>query len=386
MNLPRLWIALLTGLVTGLTMMPLHGAQPWRPSNDQQVVEVLRSRPLSSTERAWRELRARLRDQPRHVVLATQVAKLALQQARQESDPRWMGQAQAALGPWWTQAQAPDEVLLLRATMRQSQHAFDDALQDLNRLLSRQPSHAQAWLLKASVLQVTGHMAPAAQACEAVIRAGARWHGELCRQEVLSLNGQALSASKALLALSMDTAPAEARQLAIVQAELAERLGDVRQADARYRSLMDDQVDAYALGAYADFLLDQGRAKDVIQLLQGHERHDGLLLRMALAQQALKDPQFQRTVRALQARFDAARLRGDSVHQREEARFELNLKQRPARALELAQANWLVQKEPADARLLLEASRAAGQDAAAQTVRDLVASQGLQDERLKGLL
>lgn len=382
MNLPRLWI----GLLTGLVVMPLQGAQPWRPSNDQQVVEVLRSRPLSSTERAWRELRARLRDQPRHVTLATQVARLALQQARQESDPRWMGQAQAALGPWWTQAQAPDEVLLLRATMRQSQHAFDDALQDLNTLLSRQPSHAQAWLLKASVLQVTGHMAPATQACEAVIRAGARWHGELCRQEVLSLSGQALSASKALLALSVDTAPAEARQLAIIQAELAERLGDVRQADARYRSLMDDQVDAYALGAYADFLLDQGRANDVIQLLQGHERHDGLLLRLALAQQALKDPQLHRTVRALQARFDAARLRGDSVHQREEARFELHLKQRPTRALQLAQANWLVQKEPADARLLLEASRATGQDAAAQTVRDLVASQGLQDARLKGLL
>jgi uncharacterized SAM-dependent methyltransferase len=100
----------------------------------------------------------------------------------------------------------------------------------------------------------------------------------------------------------------------------------------------------------------------------------------------LKDPQSQRTVRALQARFDAARLRGDSVHQREEARFELHLKQRPTRALQLAQANWLVQREPADARLLLEASRATRQDAVAQAVRDLVASQGLQDERLKGLL
>jgi hypothetical protein len=62
----------------------------------------------------------------------------------------------------------------------------------------------------------------------------------------------------------------------------------------------------------------------------------------------------------LAARFDATRRRGDTVHRREEARYALEVENDPARALGLARANFAVQKEPADARLLADAARAAG--------------------------
>ena len=64
-------------------------------------------------------------------------------------------------------------------------------------------------------------------------------------------------------------------------------------------------------------------------------------------------------MRTLKSRFDAAALRGDKLHQQEEARFHLHLLERRARALSLARENWTLQREPRDARILLEAALAA---------------------------
>jgi hypothetical protein len=121
-------------------------------------------------------------------------------------------------------------------------------------------------------------------------------------------------------------------------------------------------------------------------LLEREQRADPLLLRLTLAYQYTHDPATAATVTAVGARFDAARLRGDVVHRREEARFELQVLHHPTAALQLALANWDVQKEPADARILLEAARAAGQDAAADRVRVFCRANGLTDQRLAKLL
>ena len=62
----------------------------------------------------------------------------------------------------------------------------------------------------------------------------------------------------------------------------------------------------------------------------------------------------------LAERFDAARQRGDSLHRREEARFRLARVGDAQGALALARANWDVQREPADRRILVDAARAVG--------------------------
>ena len=140
--------------------------------------------------------------------------------------------------------------------------------------------------------------------------------------------------------------------------------------------------DPYLLGSYADLLLDQRRPDEAAALVSGFKRIDGLLLRFAEAQ-----PPAGREARAaveeLQGRFDNARARGDRVHQREEARFHLRLLRQPAAALALAQANWRVQKEPADARLLLEAARAAHDSAAEAEVLAWVTASRLEDIHLQ---
>ncbi|MGB9107160.1 MAG: hypothetical protein WCC39_00595, partial [Telluria sp.] len=74
--------------------------------------------------------------------------------------------------------------------------------------------------------------------------------------------------------------------------------------------------------------------------------------------------------------------RGDTVHQREQARFELALRHDPAAAVRLAKANWSVQKEPADLRILADCALASGDAEAARLVRDWLRSSRIEDKRV----
>ena len=144
-------------------------------------------------------------------------------------------------------------------------------------------------------------------------------------------------------------------------------------------------TDGYLLAAYADFLLDRGRPAEVLVLLKDKERSDLLLLRLALAAKAAGAPGLAAWSSDLAARFDAARLRGDTVHQKEESRFALGLKGDKARALTLARENYAVQRECADARILLEAALAAGQPQAAEPVLKWMAESQVESVVLRGL-
>ncbi len=359
---------------------------PYTPSQDKQVVEVLRERPLSSAERQWRELRQQARQVPENAALAVQVARQAMQWARRDGDPRLIGQAQAALGHWWAQANPPADVRLLRAVILQSTHDFNAALKDLRALTQSQSGNAQAWLTQASVLQVTGQYDAASASCEALSKAGAPWHQQACALELSSYRGHADQAELELATL-VQKAPRELQPyINLIRAELAERQGHIPQANGLYALLLSQDDDGYTEGAYADFLLDQGRAPEVIARLKGRQRNDALLLRLAEAYTATQDPARETAVQALRARFAAARERGDSVHRREEARFTLRLLKRPQEALRLALANWQVQKEPLDARILLEAAKAAGQPQAAEAARAFIGQAGWSDQRLVSLL
>jgi Tfp pilus assembly protein PilF len=167
---------------------------------------------------------------------------------------------------------------------------------------------------------------------------------------------------------------------------MAERQGNVKDAEKHYRQAIAlDPSDTYLLGAYADFLLDQDRAAEVITLLEKNTRADALLLRYALALKRQGSPDVMQHITALQSRFSAAMLRGDNVHQREQARFELHLRGNPGAALQLAHENWQHQKEPADARILLEAAIASNAKEKATPALAWLKRSGLQDPALSAL-
>ncbi|HTH48470.1 MAG TPA: hypothetical protein VMB21_13235 [Candidatus Limnocylindria bacterium] len=358
------------------------------PSDDAQIVARLRPSGLTANERELRTLRASLAQNPTNLPLATAVARRLIGQARREADPRYLGQAEVALAPWWELAGPPVDVLVLRATIRQSLHDFPAALADLDAALASDRHNMQAWLTKATVHTVRGEYEAARRACVPLLRLSDNLTATTAAATVASLTGEA-DRSLRLLGETLareNLAPVATRVWTLTQlAETAERLGRVAEAEENFRAALAlSPHEPYLLGAYADFLLDQHRAPAVADLLRDFTRMDGLLLRFAEAHAAVPaDPSLGSEVAELTARFANARERGDRVHRREEARFHLRLLGQPAAALQLARDNWAVQKEPADARLLLETARAAKDRAVEAEVLAWVATNRLEDIHLR---
>lgn len=367
---------------------PAH-AEPSVPTSDAEVLEQL---PVAQdpTAATLRRLHAALARQPDNLDLALEVARRDIVAARARFDPRFNGYAQAALRPWWDQPRPPASVRLLRGIVRQSNHAFDAALTDLDAVIAADPRAAQALLSRAVVHQVRAEYTAAATDCQSVAGLVQGLTPLVCTAGVRGLGSDAAAARESL-AHGYDTlGPRASRDIRVwaltLLAELAARLDDSLDAERRFRDAIAlDPHDGYLLGAYADFLLDHDRPRDVVALLADQTRIDPLLLRLAIAEQRIDPASATGHIADLADRFAASTARGETVHQREEARFTLTVLGQTGRALRLAQANWLVQREPADARILLEAALAAKSPSAAVPVLTWLDDTGLPDARLRGL-
>ena len=386
LDFPRCWLRrarLLPWLALACAGASL--ASPYIPADGQQVVEHLPSR-ANPLQRALLQLRVELSKNPNDLRLACTLARRYIEQARIEGDPRYLGYAQAALAPWWTLAQAPNEVLVLRATLRQSSHQFALALSDLDTVLARDSGNAQAWLTRATVLMVTGDFSAAKASCLRLYSRAPALIVQTCLSSIGSVNGDArasFTTLNAMLARYPDTEPAVRSWVQTLLAEMAARMGDDAAAATLFRQAMAaGEPDSYLLGAYADFLLERHRAQEVVTLLRDKGRIDALLLRYAIALKAVGSSDAPAQAQALRARFEAAMLRGDTVHQREQARFELVLRGDPDKAVQLAMLNWAVQKEPADLRILVESAAASGERAAARTALDWIARTRIEERSI----
>jgi tetratricopeptide (TPR) repeat protein len=364
-------------------------AAPFTPTSDEQVLERLPGRAADPRARELRELRQQLSRRPDDAELAVRLASRYFDAVAAEGDPRYIGHAQAALAPWWALPDPPADVRVMRAKLRQFDHDFDAARADLAAVVAADPGHADAWAWLAAIAMVQARYADARQACLQLAPLTTPLTGTACAAAVDAVTGRAGPAVQALDAAlaASPQAGSDERLWALTRlAETLDRLGRHAEAEAAYRrALALDITDGYLLAAYADFLLDRSRPKEVIDLLTGKQRSDLLLLRLALAAKASNAPAGVGWAAELSARFDAARQRGDTSHQKEEARFSLAVVGEPARALPLAEANFAVQREPADARVLLEAALAAGQPAAAAPVLKWMADSGVESQALKSL-
>lgn len=343
--------------------LPLQSAPRVPPSGDT-VVERLPDGDLASRARRLRA--TELARDPTNLILALRVARIDIGEGQRRADPRFLGRAEAALAPWIALAQPPPPVLLLRGVLRQSAHDFDAALSDLDTVIADKAADAalktQAHLTRAVVHQVRGDYDLATADCAAAAAMVPRLAALACLAGSASLTGRARATMAALERFALAGSDQDDRSSRVwaltVLGEIAGRLDDTTLADRAFlaaRGLAPD--DTYLLAAHADLMLDTGRAAEVISLLTSRARVDPLLLRLIEAhrQQGTADPVLESD---LALRFETSRRRGDATHQREEARFMLHVRDDTPAALRLAEANWRVQREPADASILLEAAAA----------------------------
>ena len=379
------------------------------PTRDDAIVEHLPTHVGDAAQRraaiaAERAQRAQLQAHPDELGLALKAADDALARGRLHGDPRELGVAQAALAPWWGHADAPPQVRLVQATVLQSQHFFNQALVELDAVLATPgvalPVRAQAELTRSGVHQVLGHFAQAEAGCRRLAGAdyfalgsGVRLNALACIAELSSLQGHADTAAATLARLAGAPDPDSAATIAgdaapgwlnLMRAELAQRRGDPA-AGPLFAAALKANPDVYTQCAYADWLLDQRRAAEVVALLQDNVAADPVLLRVALADKQLhgrNDARTRAATTTLGERYDAALLRGDKSHGREQSRYELELRGDTRAALRYATSNWAVQHEPADEVVLARAAHAAHRDDAAASLWESLRDTGGRDARL----
>lgn len=362
-------------------------AAPYVPKDDATVLERLPVRPGDPVARELRRLRAELARDPRDLEIALQLAKRYFELAGAEGDPRYIGYAQAALKPWWDLPDAPTSARVMRAIVKQYSHDFFGALRDLEAATHDDSKSALAWSWRAAIHMVQADYAAARADCEALRGIETELGAVACMAYVDGTTGKAAAAHRALSsAFARDAGVSSAVKVWVLTrlAEMSLRAGDEKKTEEHFRAALAlDVRDQFLLAAWADFLLDQGRPAEVVALLRDWVRSDVLLLRLALAEKALNAPAAREHIQALKARFDAAALRGDKLHQQEEARFELYLTGRKEKALSLAQENWKSQREPRDARVLLEAALATSDPKTAKEALDWLERSGHEDPRIR---
>ena len=370
--------ALVCALVPGAAQ-----AAPYTPQSDDEVLERLPFKASAAEGKELRQLRRALAEQPQNLERALALARRYFDLASAEGDPRYVGYAEAAIRPWTAAAEPPADILILRALLRQYRHEFDAALSDLAQAAARDPANAEIWSWRSAILLVQADYAGARAACARLAPLASALLATSCNAIIDERSGKAEQAYAALskaLASRPDADPELKLWIETRLAETALQLGRDALAEGHFKAgLALGITDGYILGAYADYLLERKRAAEVVPLLRDWERSDILLLRLALAERAAGLPGAAAHVAMLKERFAASALRGDKLHQQEEARFHLYLLGDAPGALRLAAENYRLQREPRDARILMEAALAAQDHAAAQPALDWLRASGYQD-------
>jgi len=352
-------------------------ASAYVPADDKEVLAHL-SPGTTHTSMQVRQQAAARAD------VALPLAQFYISRARASGDLRFLGYAEAVLKRWISQSPPNPEALVLHASILQSRHSFDAALAELDQALRARPDDVQAWLTRATVLRVLGRYREAAAACAQFAQRADASVSLICEQSIAGLAGHLQSAYAALTGLSTQGMLDPERAWRDSElGEMAVRLGRETDAERWFREgLACSPQDSYLRAAYADLLLRQHRSAEVLVLLQGQESIEPLLLRLAIAQKQEHDPGLSHSAELLQAAFAAEAERGEAVHQREQARFLLEVQDRRQEALAAALANWAVQHEPDDALILVKAARAADAPQRAQPALEFARTQGLRDVRL----
>jgi hypothetical protein len=367
--------------IMALLMSSLAVAKPYQPTDDRQVLAVIPAG-ARHAELSARDLASKRID------VALRLATFYITQARSSGDLRFLGYADAVLQPWLSGKQQSADALVLHATVLQSRHEFIAALSVIDQALQLRVDDPQAWLTRATIQRVLGNYPEALSACQELGRRAADDVTALCTQSLRGLNGELPAAYARISSLSSQSMPAAQRAWRDSElGEMAVRLGNDAQAEHWFQNgLRFAPEDFYLKAAYADLLLRNRRAAEVLQLLAGQDSIEPLLLRIAIAQKQLSHPGLAASSARLEAAFAAEAQRGEGIHRREQARFLLEVQSQPQAALQVAVENWRVQHETDDVLVLLHAAQAAGKPALAQPARDFVLEHKLQDVRIDAII
>lgn len=317
--------------------------------------------------------------------MAREVKRL-ISEARRSGDPRFLGYAERLFKQQAGQ-DLTDSLRVLRGTLAQSLHQFDAARQDFKTVLSRSDvptQRAQALLTLANIEIVQGNYNEAQAFCEQLTAERPGLIAASCHAQVAARTGAAESAYNQLAAVTRFGNGANNQGYLWAQGtlgDIAAQLGYASAAGHWQQVLSQDPDDLYIRAQLADWYVQNDNPEQALVLTEGYEAVDNLAVIRAIAMRRVNDPGEQALASRLRERFEEAIWRGSMLHQRDLARFELDIDQRPEDAAAHAISNWATQREPLDTRLALRAAIAAQDSAALSQLRAWLKQHNQADAR-----
>ena len=374
-------LALAASLATSLGGSPVNVPE----SPDAVVMEVpRRAADVTARSQALEEQHARA-----NPAAATALARRLIERARAEREPRFFGRAESLLQPWTSRGTATTEMLVLHADILQNRHDFIAALALLDRAVDQDPLAIRARLMRATVLLVRGEPLKARTDCAAIFSYGESTLGSVCLAQVLASRGELEHAAELVRVVSPQgsTPPDIEGWIQGTLADFAMRSGDAEAAEIHLRAALAAQPQDETLRIQlSDLLLARRAAPEALRLTDLPKPTIGLLVRRYLAQAELRDAARVQTLVQLRELIDLEVRRNEHTHLREEALLALSTGASTVTTLELARANFALQREAIDVRLYARAATYARDARALRELNDWCTRTGFRDREVQALL
>ena len=384
----RFFFPLLLALPSCLAAQTYREA-PYVPLNDDIVLQRVPPR-TDPRVRQFDQLRSDSSAHPQDMAKAVSLARAYVDYGRSTGDARYLGRAMAVIQPYLVSSTPPIPVMLVHATIQQSRHFFQASRDELTQILKRDPGNTQALLTLATVAMVQGDHDLANRLCVDIANNAGNFMGLICSASLRSLSGKGAQADALFLYVEDPGPKAPPAIKAWVEGLMADnsaRMGLADAADAHFKKALQlTPGDNFLLADYGEFLIDNGRYKEAIDLVAGDTQSDTSFLVLVTAEKALGSPKAQADMAEMDARFQSMDERGDHVFLREEASYLLHVRRDPKSALELATQNWKEQRAPKDVRVYLEAALATNDPDAAKPALDFIDRTHLQDVTIDPLV
>lgn len=366
-------------------------AKPFIPESADSILESVPVQKEADFSEI-KKLQDDLKQDPGNLEQTLELFGKYMKLASRDGDPYYSGKAEALIAPWLQKKEIPEAVLVARATVRQYNHDFIGAENDLSRVLTDNQKNIQARLLRSNIYRIQGRYEEAQRDCRSLAFLTDPVVVSVCQLSISTMTGKAGWASERLQELieKKDTVVSkEIREWFYVV--LSEALSSVGKNEAALRYLQKQagetrQAGVYLQSAYMDLMLQTGRYKEAYDFLSEPNLPDALLLRKAIAAKKLKRSEADGLMVLLAARFTDSGKAGRAGHYREKALYNLYLRKDAAAAIGLALLNWREQKELIDTRIVLEAAIQSRQYKEANSVIAWIEKAGTEDMTIRGLI
>ena len=272
------------------------------------------------------------------------------------------GRAKALLASHLAKPRVESQAWYLSARILQHQHQFKSALKALDTVLATSPEMLSARLLKANIHLAMSEYPMARHTCLMLLGQADMLTVAACTLEVESYQGKLVQSYHQLAQLlTRYPLPEDEAGVWILQllADMAYRQGDFESALNWLNKYQQENKPLSFIVQWADIHLSLSQAEPVMTELTAIVntaafKDDALLLRLALAEKQLTGKQYW--AQQMAERVNLREQRQDIFHAAELARYYLEIKPDPVKALYWADINWQSAKLAADKHLLQQAN------------------------------